>query len=79
MPTITLSVPKELKKEMEKTKYINWSEVTREAIRKKVVQLKVLNSIASNSKLTDNDAIELGRKIKKSMHKKYKKNKSHRS
>ena len=73
MPTITLSVPKDLKKEMEETRYINWSEVAREAIRKKVLQLKVLESIASNSKLTEKDAIEIGKKIKKNMHKKYEK------
>ena len=45
MPTITLSVPQELKKEMDKTKFVNWSEVAREAIKEKVLQLKVLDSI----------------------------------
>jgi len=32
MTTITLRVPEELKKEMEKLKHINWSEVMRKAI-----------------------------------------------
>ncbi|MFH1306476.1 MAG: hypothetical protein ABIH83_02345 [Candidatus Micrarchaeota archaeon] len=73
MPTITLSVSEELKKEMEKTREINWSEVAREAIRKKVVQLKILKSIASNSKLTEKDAIEIGRRIKSGLHKRHKK------
>jgi Arc/MetJ-type ribon-helix-helix transcriptional regulator len=73
MPTITLSVPKELKEEMDKSKFINWSAVAREAIRTKVSQLKILDSIAAKSKLTEKDAIEIGRKIKKSMHKRYKK------
>ena len=71
MPTITLSVPEELKEEMEKSKFINWSAVAREAIRLKVYQLKILNSIAAKSKLTEKDAIEIGRKIKQSMHKQY--------
>lgn len=73
MPTITLSVPSDLKQEMDKTKFINWSEVAREAIREKIEQLAVLNAITAKSKLTEKDALEIGRKIKKSMHKKYEK------
>ena len=72
MPTITLSVPEDLKQEMDKSKFMNWSEVARAAIREKISQLKILNSIAAKSKLTERDAIEIGRKIKKSMWKKYK-------
>ena len=72
MPTVTLSVPEELKREMDKSKFINWSEVAREAIRQKVAQLTILNAIAAKSKLTELDALEIGRKIKKSMWKKYK-------
>lgn len=73
MSIITLSVPEDLKREMEKSKFINWSEVAREAIRERVSQLAVLNAIAIKSKLTEKDALEIGRKIKKSMHKRYKK------
>ncbi len=72
MPTITLSVPSDLKKEMDKSKFINWSEVAREAIRERVAQLAVLNAITAKSKLTEKDALEIGRKIKKSMHERYK-------
>jgi len=71
MPTITLSVPSDLKQEMDKSKFINWSEVAREAIRERVAQLAVLNAIAVKSKLTEKDALEIGRKIKKSMWKRY--------
>lgn len=73
MPTITLSVPEELKEEMEKSRFINWSAVAREAIRTKVYQLRILDSIAAKSKLTEKDALEIGRKIKKSMHQRYQK------
>lgn len=73
MPTITLSVPSDLKQEMDKSKFINWSEVAREAIRERVAQLAVLNAIAAKSKLTEKDALEIGRKIKKSMHERFKK------
>jgi hypothetical protein len=71
MPTITLSVPKELKEKMDESKEINWSEVARTAIREKVAQLRILKSIASKSKLTSKDALELGRKINKSLHEKH--------
>jgi Arc/MetJ-type ribon-helix-helix transcriptional regulator len=71
MPTITLAVPEDLKHEMDRSKFINWSEVAREAIRERVSQLRLLNSIAAKSKLTKKDALEIGRKIKESMHKRY--------
>ncbi len=73
MPTITLSVPEELKTEMDKSKDINWSAVAREAIKTKVNQLKLFNAIVAKSTLTEKDALELGRKVNKSMHERYKK------
>lgn len=73
MPIITLSVPEDLKKEMDKSKFINWSAVAREAIRERVEQLKVLEEITKKSKLTKKDALELGRKIKRSIHERHKK------
>ena len=68
MPTITLSVPEDLKKGMDESKEINWSEVARTAIRSKVSQLKILKTISAKSKLTEKDALELGRKINESLH-----------
>jgi predicted CopG family antitoxin len=68
MPTITLSVSEDLKREMEKTKEINWSEVARAAIKAKISQLNILKSIATKSKLTEKDALELGQRINKSLH-----------
>ena len=73
MPNITLSVSKELKKEMERFPEMNWSEIARQAIRQKTVQLSVLKSITSKSKFTEKDAIALGRKINKGLAKKYEK------
>jgi len=68
MPTITLSVPEDLKKDMDESKEINWSEVARAAIRSKIYQLRILKSITFKSKLTEKDALDLGRKINKSLH-----------
>ncbi len=72
MPTITLSVPEDLKKEMDKIKEINWSAVAREAIRERISKLKIFKEIVSKSKLTEKDALELGRKINKALHQRYK-------
>lgn len=71
MPTITLSVPEDLKREMDESKEINWSEVARTAIKNKIAQLKILREITTKSKLTEKDALELGRKINKSLHERY--------
>ncbi len=73
MPTITLSVPEDLKHEMDEFKEMNWSEVARAAIREKVAQLAILKSITAKSRLTEKDALELGRKVNKSMHERFKK------
>jgi len=45
--------------------------VAREAIKEKALQLAVLKSIASKSKLTEKDTLELGRKINKGLAKRY--------
>ena len=71
MPTITLSVPEDLKQEMDNSKEINWSEVARAAIKTKVAQLRILKSISAKSKFSEKDALELGRKINKSLHQRY--------
>ncbi len=72
MPTITLSIPEDIKKDMDESKDINWSAVAREAIKTKIAQLRILKAITAKSKLTEKDALELGRKINASMHEKYK-------
>ncbi len=74
MPTITLSVPEDLKKEMDQFNEINWSEVARAAIKNKVSQMRILKEITSKSKLTEKDALEIGRKINKSLHERYENN-----
>ena len=71
MVSRTLSVPEELKKEMDKFQDINWSAVAREAIKDKVILLKKFKEFTKNSTLTEKDALELGRKINKSLSKHY--------
>lgn len=68
MPNITVSVSEELKREMESLPELNWSESVREFLSEKVKRaalLKKLDKMLENSELTEEDALELGRKIKK--------------
>ncbi len=66
-----------MKQEMDGCPEINWSEVAREAIRQKLVQLSLFKAIISKSKLSEKEAeefsLKLGKKINKSIHEKLKK------
>ena len=72
MTTITLSLPEELKKQMDEFVEINWSAVAREAIKGRLSQLILFKSIVSESKLTEKDALEIGKKVNASLHKRFK-------
>ena len=75
MPNLTLSISENLKEEMDKLPEIKWSEVTREFLSEKVKRaliLKKLDESLKDSKLTDEDCLRLGRKIKEGMWKRYK-------
>ncbi len=65
MVSITLSVPEELKHEMDSFTDINWSAVARQAIKTKIVFLKKMNELFGKSELTESEALTLGKKISK--------------
>lgn len=67
MVSITLSVPEELKKEMDDFPEMNWSEIARQAIREKLNILRKMDMILSKSKMTEKDALELGKKVNKAV------------
>jgi hypothetical protein len=71
MTNITLAVPDELKKEMEKFPEINWSEIARAAIKKRILLLKQIKEFTKDSELTEEDAIRLGRKVNEGLAKRY--------
>jgi hypothetical protein len=73
MVSMTLSIPKDLKKEMELYPEINWSAVAREAIKKKLHVLQEMNYILSKSELTEDDAVYFGKKINKEAAKRFRK------
>lgn len=51
MVNMTLSVPQEIYKEMKKYPEIKWSEIARQAIIKKIKDLKMLDKLVSKSVL----------------------------
>ena len=51
MVNITLSVPNEIKKEMDKFSEMNWSEVARQAFKDKIVKLEILKKFSSKNPL----------------------------
>lgn len=71
MSNITVSVPEELKRKMEAFKIMNWSEVAREAFMQKIADLEFLREFKSKSDMTQEDALRLGRKINRSLAKKF--------
>ena len=71
MVSITLSVPEELKKEMDIFQEINWSQVAREAIKNKIALLKKFKEFTKDSILTEKEAITLGKKVNKNLSKHY--------
>ena len=71
MVNMTLAVPKELKQEMDDFPEINWSEVARAAFKRKIDALRIIKEFTSESELTEEDAIELGRKVNKALRERY--------
>ncbi|MBY9016934.1 MAG: hypothetical protein KGD68_14690 [Candidatus Lokiarchaeota archaeon] len=72
MANITLSIPEELKKEMEKFPEINWSEVARDSIKKKIAQLSFLKGFRMDSDISIDDALKLGQEVNQLLVKRYK-------
>jgi len=74
MANITISIPKELKAKMNKFPEINWSKLASILLSQKIKRLEILkelDEILADSKLTEEDCMELGKKLKKEIVKKY--------
>jgi hypothetical protein len=72
MVSITLSVPEELKREMDSHPELNWSEIARRSIREKLELLNRMDAMLAKSKLTEKDALEIGRMVNKGVAKRWK-------
>ena len=72
MTNLTLSIPNELKERMEKFPEINWSEVARDSIKKKIAQLNFLKGFRMDSEINSEDSLTLGKEISELLLKRYK-------
>lgn len=73
MTNMTLSIPNELYKELKKHKELKWSEVAREAIVRKLEELKLVDQLLGKSTLTERDAERIGHGIKGRMRSRFEK------
>jgi len=71
MVNITLSLTKKMKEEMEKFPEINWSEVARSSIKKKLAQLQFLDAFLKDSTFNIEDASKYGDEINRLLYEKY--------
>ncbi len=73
MTTMTLAVPNELKVKMDIFPEINWSEVARQAFTQKVEDMEFLKEFKAKSKLTEKDALRLGKDVSRKLSNKLRK------
>lgn len=71
MVNMTLAVPQDLQQIMRKHTEVRWSEVARKAMQEHAKKLELMDKLLANSKLTEKDAIEIGRKINKGIAKRH--------
>ena len=67
MTTLTLAVPDEMKQKMDSFPEMNWSEVARQAFMQKIEDMEFLRKFKEKSKITEADALRLGKEVSKSV------------
>lgn len=72
MTNLTLSISSELKEMMENFPEINWSEVARDSIKKKIAQLNFLKGFRIDSEISPEDALNLGKEVSELLLNRYK-------
>lgn len=65
MVNLTLTIPEDLKQELQKHNEVNWSAVIRKSLAEHLRKIKIAESIANKSKLTKQDVKELDQLIKR--------------
>ncbi|MBI4174904.1 MAG: hypothetical protein HY517_04630 [Candidatus Aenigmarchaeota archaeon] len=64
MTNMTLAIPEDLKKIMDRYSDVRWSEVARKAMWEKARKLELMDALTANSEMTEEDAERIGHKIK---------------
>ena len=73
MTTLTLAVPDEMKQKMDSFPEMNWSEVARQAFMQKIEDMEFLRKFKEKSKITETDALRLGKEVGKEVSNKLRK------
>ena len=71
MTNMTLAVPEDLKSIMDRHKAVKWSEVARIALWEHAKKLELMDRLVAKSRLTEKEAMEIGRKIKQEVAKRH--------
>ncbi len=71
MTNITLAIPEDLYNVMQKHKEVSWNEIARQAMWERAMKLELMDTILSNSKLSEKDTLEIGRKVNTGIAKKH--------
>ncbi|VVB99141.1 Uncharacterised protein [uncultured archaeon] len=72
--TLTLAISPSLKGELRELNWVNWSEETRRFLEERVRKLKLLkklDTMTKDSRLTEEDIMEIGAKINKGIAKRH--------
>jgi len=72
MTELKIKIPEELKREMEKFG-VDWSPAIRRMIKREIQNLTEIERIISKSKMTEEEALELGGKVSKSVAERFRK------
>ena len=70
MATITIEIPYEIYEEMKKEN-IDWEQFIKKTIINQLKKLKKLNELLKNSEVSDEDVLNIGRKIKREIAKRH--------
>ena len=72
MTELVILIPEELKQELDEFPEINWALVVQRFLKQEVEKILEIKRIVSKSKMTEEDALELGRKVNEGLYKRYK-------
>ena len=71
MVNVTFAVPEELHEIMRRHPEIKWSEIARKAMWEYARKLELMETLTSESRLSEKDVLELDKKVKAGIAKKY--------
>ncbi len=70
---MTLAIPEGLKRKMQRHPEVRWSAIARETFERKAEELEFMDSILKDSRLTEQDAEEIGHNIKAEISRRFRK------